>query len=197
VSIATDLSVHRNFKKEQLYWAFGHNTQAIFHFTPTDGIYVGFAYFSNGKFKNKVTATAKSLLTNPQQVTYINSAKMQLKQFAIGWRKYLKGSADGEKSWNLYAQAGFGVLFGRVENIHSVSVDSAVYAMPVLNGTASFKRLTLDLGLGWEIPISGDFYLYTEAKVWVPTTDYPSSYIFVNNNAPLVGMLGIGFRIIF
>lgn len=197
VSVATDVCIQRNFKPEQLYSAIGHTTYLLFHITPKNAVYTSFAYYSNGNFKNNVTATAKSLISNPQQVAYINSAKMQLKQFAVGWRKYLKGTADAEKGWNLYAYAGFGLLLGKVENIHSVSIDSAVYAMPVLSGNASFKRLTLDLGVGWEMPIANDFFLYTEARVWVPTTDYPSSYIFVNNNAPLVGMLGVGLRIIF
>ena len=109
----------------------------------------------------------------------------------------MKGTPDAEKSWNLYGFAGFGLLLGQVENTHSVSIDTAVYAVPVLSGKAQFKRLTMDLGVGWEIPIAGDFYFFTEGKVWIPTTDYPSKYIFVNNNAPLVAMLGLGIRILF
>ncbi len=197
VSVATDVGVQRNFKKEQLYSAIGHTTYFIVHLTPKDAVYTSFAYYSNGNFKNNVTATAKSPLTTPQQVNYINSASMRLKQFAIGWRKYLKGTADAEKGWNLYTYAGFGILLGSVENTHSVSIDSAMYALPVRSSLGKFKRLTLDLGVGWEMPIANDFFFYTDARVWVPTTDYPSNYIFVNNNAPLVGMLGIGLRIIF
>jgi hypothetical protein len=67
----------------------------------------------------------------------------------------------------------------------------------VLSGKANFKRLTVDLGIGWEIPIGGDFYFFTEGKVWVPASNYPSKYIFVNNNAPYVAMLGTGIRIVF
>ena len=196
-SLATNLDVQRNLKKEQLYWAAGHTTQLLFHLTPKEGIYVWFAYYSNGHFNNNVTAIAKSLNTNPQQVNYVNSGLMRLKQFSAGWRKYLKGTPDAEKSWNLYGFAGFGLLLGQVENTHSVSIDTAVYAVPVLSGKAQFKRLTMDLGVGWEIPIAGDFYFFTEGKVWIPTTDYPSKYIFINNNAPLVAMLGLGIRILF
>lgn len=196
-SLATNLDVQRNFKKEQKYWAAGHSTQLLFHLTPKEGIYVWFAYYSNGHYKNNVTAIAKSTNTNPQQVNYVNTGLMRLKQFSAGWRKYLKGTPDAEKSWNLYGFAGFGLLLGQVENTHSVSIDTAVYAVPVLSGKANFKRLTLDMGLGWEVPIAGDFYFFTEGKVWIPTTDYPSKYIFVNDNAPLVAMLGIGLRILF
>lgn len=197
LSIATEIGIQRNFKKEQLYWAGGHTTHALFHFTPKDGIYLLFGYFSNGKFKNNVTATAKSVIISPRQINFINSAKMRLKEFSLGWRKYLKGTADAEKGWNLYGSAGFGLLLGRVENIHSVAIDTAAYDIPVRSGTGTFKRLTVDLGLGWEMPIAGDFFVYTEGRVWIPTTDYPSKYIFVNNNAPIVATLGVGLRIIF
>ena len=196
-SIATDAGIQRNFKKGQRFWAIGHTTQAQFHITPKNGVYVLFAYYTRGIFKNSVTATAKSPLTNPQKINYTNSATMRLKQFSVGWRKYLKGTPDTEKGWNLYANAGFGLLLGTVENIHSVNIDTAFYTVPVRSGKAGFKRLTLDLGLGWETPLGGDLYFYTEGKVWIPTTDYPSKYIFVNSNAPLVAMLSAGIRIIF
>lgn len=196
-SVASDLSAQRNFKKEQLYWAIGHTIHGIFHLTPKNGVYVWFGYFSSGHFQNSLNATAKSPLTVPQQVHYTNTARMRLKQFSAGWRKYLKGSPDIESGWNLYGYAGFGLLLGRVDNVHSVGIDTAVYNLPVRSGKANFKRLTLDLGLGYEIPIGGDFYLYTEGRVWIPTTDYPSKHIFVNENAPFVAMLGAGIRIIF
>ena len=196
-SLATDISLQRNFKKEQLYWAVGHSTQTLFHLTPKDGIYVWFAYYSNGRFQNNVTADAKATITIPQKINYTNSARMRLKQFSIGWRKYLVGAADAEKKWNLYSYAGFGLLLGRVENIHSASIDTALYTVPVQSGNASFKRLTMDLGLGWEIPLGGDLFFYIDGKVWIPTTDYPSQYIFVNNNAPLAAMLCMGVRVLF
>jgi hypothetical protein len=196
-SIATDLDIQRNFKEGQLYWAIGSTVQALFHLTPKEGIYAWFAWFSNGEFENDVTATAKSPLTIPQQVHYTNSARMKLKQFSTGYRRYLKGTPDAEEGWNLYAYAGFGLVIGSVENIHSVSPDTTAYAVPVFGGKGRFKRLTLDLGAGYEFPLGGDFYFYAEARVWVPTTDYPSKFIFANNNAPFVGMLGAGVRIIF
>ena len=196
-SVASDVGLQRNFKKDQSYWAVGHTTQAQFHLAPKDGIYVWFAYYSSGRFQNSINATAKSPLTLPQQVHYTNSSRMRLKQFSVGWRKYLKGTPDAEDGWNLYGYAGFGLLLGRVDNTHSVFIDTAVYNVPVQSGKANFKRLTMDLGLGFEFPIGGEFYLYSEGRVWIPTTDYPSKYIFVNNNAPFVAMLGAGVRILF
>jgi hypothetical protein len=196
-SIATDLGVQRNFKKEQQYWAFGQTINALFHLAPKDGIYLWFAYYSNGRFNNNIAATAKSPFTVPRQINYVNSGKMRTKHFSVGWRRYLKGSPVAENGWNLYGYAGLGLLAGRIENIHSINIDTVSYTMPVLSGTANFKRLTLDLGLGWELPLSGGFSVYAEGRTWIPTTDYPSKYIFVNDNAPFVGMFNIGLRILF
>jgi hypothetical protein len=88
-------------------------------------------------------------------------------------------------------------MLGRVINTYSVSIDTTLYNVPVRSGKANFKRLTLDLGLGWETPLGGDVYFYTEGRAWIPTTDYPSKYIFVNKNAPFVASLNFGVRILF
>jgi hypothetical protein len=196
-SIATDLGLQRSFKKGQQYWAGGHTIQAQFHFTPKEGAYAWVSYYTNGKFSNNVTATAKSTVTVPQQINYVNNALMRFKQVSIGWKKYLKGTFDIEEGWNIYGYAGFGLILGRVENTHSVSIDTVVYNVPVRLGIGNFKRLTVDLGLGWEIPLGADIFLYAEGRVWIPTTGYPSKYIFVNANAPLVGMINAGIRILF
>jgi hypothetical protein len=196
-SIASDLGLQRSFKKGQQYWAGGHTIQAQFHFTPKDGAYVWLSYYTNGKFSNDVTATAKSTTTLPQQINYVNSASMRFKQVSIGWKKYLKGRSDIEEGWNIYGYAGFGLILGRVVNSHSASIDTVVYHVPVRVGKANFKRLTLDLGLGWEVCLGADIFFYAEGRAWIPTTDYPSKYIFVNANAPLVGMINAGIRILF
>ena len=197
ISIATDIGVQRNFKKEQKYWAIGQTINAIFHLTAKEGVYVWFAYYSNGKFKNNLTATAQSPLTLPQKINYKNSASMRVKHFSMGYRKYLRGTADAENNWNLYAYGGLGLLAGRIENTHSVAIDTSLYNVPVLSGKGNFKRLTLDLGVGWELPLSGGFSVYAEGRTWIPTTDYPSKYIFVNDNAPVVGMVNVGLRLLF
>ncbi|HEX4876357.1 MAG TPA: hypothetical protein VFV31_06765 [Chitinophagaceae bacterium] len=196
-SVATDLGVQRSLKKEQQFWAWGHTVNLVFNLTNKDGIYVWFAYYTNGKFSNRLTAAAKSPLTNPQQVSYTNNASMRFKHFSLGWRKYLVGNCEAEKGWNLYASAGFGLLPGRISNSYSVSIDTSLYAVPVREGRANFKRLTADLGLGWEKPIGADFFLYTEARVWIPASDYPSKYLFVNDNAPLTATMNAGIRILF
>ena len=196
-SMATDLGLQRSFKKEQQYWAGGHTVHLHFHFTPKDGAYIWMSYYTPGKFSNHVTATAKSTSTTPQQINYVNNAEMRFKHFSIGWKKYLKGSSDMEEGWGLYAYGGFGLLLGRVVNSHSVPIDTNFYFAPVRTGKANFKRLTADLGLGWEVPIGADIFFYTEGRVWIPTSDYPSKFIFVNDNAPLVAMLNAGLRVFF
>jgi hypothetical protein len=122
---------------------------------------------------------------------------MRLKHFSVGYKKYFTGGADIEKGHSLYGYAGFGLLPGRIENRHDAAIDTSLYDLPVLSGTANFKRLTFDLGAGWERPIGGDFFFYAEARVWIPTTDYPSNYLFQNRNAPFVGMLNAGLRVFF
>jgi len=195
--MATDLGIQRSFKQEQQYWVIGQTVHALFHITPKEGAYMWFSYFTNGNFKNSLVANARSQITNPQQIPYTNRAKMRLKQFSVGYRKYIRGAADIEKGWSLYGYGGFGLILGRIENTHSVSIDTALYSVPVLSGKANFKRLTFDLGLGWEMPIGIDAYIYSEGRLWIPTTDYPSHYLFVNNNAPFVAMVAAGLRILF
>ncbi len=196
-SFATDLGVQRNFKKEQQYWAIGQTVHTIFHFTPKEAVYIWFCYYTNGNFRNDVIATGKDPFLTPHEVPYVNRSKMRLKQFSVGWKKYLAGAEDIEKGWSIYAYAGFGLLLGRVINTHSIALDTSIYNVPVLSGKANFKRLTVDVGLGWETPVGGDFFFYAEGRAWIPTTDYPSKFIFVNTNAPLVGMFDAGLRLRF
>ena len=142
-------------------------------------------------------ASAKLPATSPQQINYVNKAEMRFKQFSLGWKHYLKGAFNSEDKWNLYGYAGFGLMLGRVVNNHSLTIDTSLYNVPVRSGKANFKRLTVDLGLGWEVPLSSDIFFYNEARVWIPTTDYPSNYLLVNKNAPLVASLNFGIRILF
>jgi len=196
-SFLTDLSVQHNFKKGQQYTVIGQTIQTNFNFTPKEAAYVWFAYYSNGKFEDKLTATARSLSTQPQQIAYTNQAKMRLKQISIGYKRYLIGNSDAETGINVYASAGFGLVLGRMQNAHSVSIDTSLYKVPVYAGEANFKRLTIDPGLGVERYLGADFYVYGEIRCWVPTTDYPSKFISQNENAPWTGMASIGMRIRF
>ena len=199
VDFATDLSILRNFAPGQQFWAFGQDLK--FHFFPVvkDGIYFSACYFSDGKFKDHLTATAKSPTTIPQEIQFVNHARLRMKIMTIGWKHFIKGNNEAEESWNLYSIAGFGLMFGRATNEYSTVVDTSLYTLPAqpVNGEGHFKRLTLDLGLGYEYPLVYEIFIYAEARVSIPTSEYPSKYLAVNNNAPFPGMLSAGLRMIF
>jgi hypothetical protein len=196
-SLATDLSILHSFKTGQRYWSIGQTVNFNFHVTSKDGAYAWISYYSPGKFHNDLQASAKSTTTLPQQINYRNSAQLKFKHISIGWKRYLKGDCDAEKKWNLYSYAGFGLMLGSITNTHSVPVDISNYDVPVREGKANFKRLTLDVGLGLEFPVGADVFLYLEGRALIPTTDYPSPYLFVNSNAPFTGAANIGVRILF
>jgi hypothetical protein len=199
VSVATDASVLRSFKEGQQFWAFGQDVVMNWNFTPRSGAYAWVSYYSNGNFENPLSADAKSSTTVPQQISFTNKAQVRFQHVSLGWKYYLVGRSDVENTWSLYTISGLGILFGKASNVYSATIDTSLYTTPQnpINGSGHFKRLTLDLGLGWEIPIGGDLFVYAEAKTWLPTTDYPSEYLLVNQNAPVTGMLTAGFRILF
>jgi hypothetical protein len=195
-SLATDFSLLRSFKKSQRYWAVGQTVHVHFHFTPKDGAYAWLSYYSEGRFRNEAAAPAKSPSTIPQLLRYDNAAALRFKHISIGWRHYLKGGSNYVKGLNTYGIAGFGLMLGSINNTHSVIVDTSQYTLPVEPGKANFKRLTLDLGLGLEMHLGADIYFYFEGRGLIPTTDYPSRHLFVNDNAPFTATANVGFRIL-
>ena len=199
VSVATDISLLRNFKPHQQFWAFGQNVKFDFNPTAKDGLFVAMGYYSPGRFHDKLIAEAKSPATIPQQISFTNHAKVRLKEFSLGWKHFLKGNNEIEEGWNLYGLTGFGLVFGKAENGYSVILDTSLYNLPQqpLNGTGRFKRLSFDLGLGFEFPIADEIYFYSDARVCIPTTEYPSKFLDENNNAPFPLMLSAGVRILF
>ena len=196
-SLLTDLSTQHNFKKGQRYTVIGQTIQANFNVTPKEAVYVWFAYYSNGKFDDKLNASARRLTTNPQQISYTNQSKMRLKQISVGYKKYLLGNFEVENGISVYSSIGFGLVLGRMQNASSVTIDASLYDVPVYAGQANFKRLTIDPALGLEQYLGGDLYVYAELKCWIPTTDYPSKFILRNENAPFTGMASLGMRIRF
>ena len=197
LSLATDVGVLHSFKKGQRFFTFGHTIQAQVHFTKKDALYFWLSYYIDGKFENKLEAFAKAPATVPQQIKFTNNAAMRLRQFSVGWKRYLKGSYDNEKTYNYYGYAGWGILFGKMINEFKPAIDTALYVVPISDGEGSFKRLTIDLGLGMETHLGNAWYLYGEGRVWLTTSDFPSKYLYVNNDAPIMGMLNVGLRILF
>ncbi len=196
-SLATDFNLQRSFKENQRYWAVGQTVYLHYQLSHRNGAFGSFVYYSNGRFENELQATAKGPITTPQQITYISRTKMSFKEIVFGWKHYFAGSASDEHGLNLYSLLGLGLIFGHVENLHSMPIDTSVYYVPVLQGNRNFKRLTLDLGAGVEIPLGAEIYLYTELKAPIPITYFPSRYLLVSKYAPLTTSLSLGFRIFF
>jgi hypothetical protein len=197
LSIATDFNALHNFRKSQEFWAFGPSFHAVFHLNPKTAAVVSFGFFSYGKFKNNLNATAFQPTTIPQQVIFTNTSKMRLNHFSIGWRNFLKGQTNTKHDWNLYTNLGLGLLSATVLNDFSPMPDTANYQVPVLPGRGEFKRLTLDVAIGVDIHLISDMYFYSEMKSFIPTSSYPSKYLLVNTDAPFPALLSGGFRIMF
>src|SRR5262249_19248839 len=149
------------------------------HFTTKGGAYASLSYSSNGNFTNQLSATAKTATTSPQEISFTNKAQLRAVQISLGFKHYFVGSTEAEVNWNLYTITRFGLMFGKVHNSYSTTIDTGQYNAPEqpVNGNGHFKRLTLDLGLGLEIPVGTELYLYVNGKVWIPTSDYPSKYL--------------------
>lgn len=196
-SVSPDLSIMRNFSPKQKFFALGQTVQGHFHFSKKESGYAWFTFFTPGKFKNNFIATAKMPGTSPAAIPFKATARWRNNQVSIGWKHYFKGSFDAETGWNLYSTAGFGLMFTKVENIFAPAIDTNLYNTSIRPGANEFKRLTFDLGLGIEYPLGGDFFLYGDARTWIPATRYPSPYLHSNKNVPLPFILAVGLRILF
>ncbi|MCX8018895.1 MAG: hypothetical protein N2747_00205 [Chitinophagaceae bacterium] len=194
---ATDAGVQYNFSRQQRFVVLNHTLQAQLHINRRDALYVWLAYTTTGRFKNKLTASARSVSQSPQSLPFQNKSSMQFRHFSIGWKRYLKGTYDAERLISVYALAGFGILFGNIKNQHMPAVDTSLYAVPVLFGRSQFTRLTYDAGMGAETPLGTDAFLYGEIKCWLVADGYPSMYLVNNNRTPRMGMLNLGIRILF
>jgi hypothetical protein len=197
LSVAPDLSLMRNFSPKQKFWSLGQTVQFNFHFSAKESGYAWITYYTPGKFKNNFTATAKSSATIPYTIPFKASARWRNNEVSLGWKHYFKGRFDAESGCNIYGLAGFGLMFTKVENSFSPVVDTSLYISPTRSGNSEFYRLTIDLGAGVEFPIGGNFFLYSDVRTWIPTTNYPSPYLHNNKNVPLPFMISGGMRILF
>jgi hypothetical protein len=198
-SLATDLSLLRNFDGRQKFTVAGQTVIPQWHFDKKTSVYAWFSYHGNGKYKSTLTATAKSPSTQPQSFTFTNNSEMRLRQLSIGLKKYLTGSYENLDNVSFYGAAGFGLIFGSAINNFLPVVDTSLYTTQnnVVNGSGDFKRLTLDVIAGLDFPIAYEVFVYTEARIHIPTTNYPNSYLLKNSNAPFLGGINIGIRVLF
>ena len=198
-SLATDISLLRNFDGQQPFTVIGQSVHGEWHVEEKNTLYAFFTYHSNGKYANDLTASAKTTGTQPQNFSFTNRSEMRLRHLSFGVKRYFLGSYKKLEKVNLYASGGFGLIMGTAVNNFSVTVDTALYTVQnnVLNGSGDFKRLSFDLATGFEIPVAYEIFVFSEARIHIPTTNYPNSYLLKNNNAPFLGGINLGIRILF
>lgn len=197
-SIATDVSLLRSFTKGSSFWAIGQTVQAQYHFHSKTSAYGSICYYTNGAFKNQLSAIATDSSIGLQQLNYTSKTTLRFRQFSVGFRHYFKGASNSEATWNLYGLAGFGLLLVRATNAYNIPVDTTQYHIPQqsLAGAKNIVRLTADVGLGIETLLGGGIYLYTDLRTWIQTSRFPSPYLY-NNALPRVAILSGGIRILF
>jgi hypothetical protein len=196
-SLGTGVSVLRNLSPQQKFWAIGQTVQANAHFSPTQSAYAWLDYYTEGKFKNSFTASAKSPLTSPQQIAYTATGRLTYRHFSLGWKHYFKGSYQSQKELVLYGSAGFGFLFAKVRNSYNRSIDSSLYQVQTIEGANKIRRLTFDISAGSELPVGGNFFLFGEARTWLPASGNTSPYLHNQKNVPLPVMVSAGLRVLF
>lgn len=197
-SIATDVSVLRSFTKGSAFWAIGQTVQAHCHFTEKASGYASVCYYTNGNFRNQLSAVAKDSSVSPQQLAYTSGTALRFRQFSLGFRHYFKGTYNSEATWSLYGLAGFGLLLVRATNEYNIAVNAAQYNIPqnAVAGAKNIVRLTADVGLGIETLLGGGIYLYSDLRTWIQASRFPSPYLY-NNALPRVVILSGGIRILF
>lgn len=198
-SLATDVSLLHNFDGQQKFTVIGQTILPQWHFDKKSTLYAWFTYHANAKYKSTLIATAKSPSTQPQSFSFGNESQMRLRQLSIGYKRYLIGSFENLENFNIYVAGGFGLMMGNASNAFSTNIDTALYTVQsnVVHGAGDFKRLTFDITGGVEFPVSYEIFIYSEIRMHVPTTDYPSSYLVKSSNAPFLGGINFGLRILF
>ena len=198
-SFATDVSLLHNFDPQQKFTVVGQTILPQWHIDKKNTVYAWLTYHANGKYENTLVATANSPTTQPQTISFSDQSEMKLKQISFGFKRYLVGSFDHLEKFNLYAAGGFGLMYGNASNTFSTNIDTALYAIQynVIHGAGDFKRLTFDITGGVEFPISYEIYIYSEMRMYIPTTDYPSKYLLNNSHAPFLCGINLGLRILF
>ncbi len=197
MSLGTEFLVQRNFSSGQEFWTIGQSIRGEWKMGRGPALYAGLSYFSAGKFTNGLEAPAKDPATLPQRVAFDNNGRLRFTEISLGLKPYILGKWDAEERWSVYGITGLGLLMGRVDNVQSTNIDTALYSLPVLPGRGRFGRLTLDLGLGIEVPMGGDLFIFSETKSFIPISTYPSAYLLDPGYTPLTLNMGLGVRVIF
>jgi len=193
--MASGASVLRNFSPDQRFWAFGQTIQTILHFSPKENAYASLDYYTEGKYNNHFTASAKSPATSPQELEYIATGRLSYRQISLGWKHYFKGSYIEPTDFSVYGLAGFGFLFAKVRNF--VPADTVLYNVIPTFGESKVRKLTFDLGLGAEQSLGGNFFVFVDSRIWLPASSHTSPYLSNQKNVPLTFILSAGIRVLF
>jgi hypothetical protein len=198
LSVNTNVSLTRNFNRQNTYFAVGNDVRLEYHFRDKLSGMVSFGYYSTGKFNNRVTTTALSPGTSPASITYGVNTKLGMQHLTMGARYFFKGNYKTEYGYNLYGYAGYGILFLQAGNTFDSQVDTSRYkAVAPYEGSGKINRLTLDLALGVDFAVGPDVYLYGETRAIISMTDYPSNYVRFNKGYPFPLSLNLGIRVLF
>ena len=89
-------------------------------------------------------------------------------------------------------------MFGKASNSYDKVVDTTLYnAQQPIEGSSAFRRLTIDVGLGTEFPLGGGVFVYSEVRTWLPSSHYPSEYLYKDNyNIPAIVAANVGLRLL-
>ena len=198
-SVATDISFLRNFDGQQPFTVIGQTVHGEWHIEDKVSLHAMFSYHSNGKYSNTLRASAKSQGIQPQSFSFTNRSEMRIRHLSFGVKKYFLGTYKKLEKINIYAAGGFGLIMGSASNNFATAVDTSLYTVQnnVLSGTGDFKRLSFDIASGIEFPVAYEIFLYSEARVHIPASSYPNNYLLKNNNAPFLGGINFGIRILF
>jgi hypothetical protein len=196
-SLATSVSGLQNFTPKQKFFVVGQKIQGDVHFSGKESGYASLEYYTEGKFKNNFSASAKSSLLSPQRLPFTATGRISVRQFSLGWKHYFKGGFSEQAGTTFYGLAGFGYLFASIRNSASPSFDTGSYTSPIIMGQGKVKRLTFDAGIGAETRLGGGVYAFADVRSWLPLSYTPSRYLHSSNRMPLTLMAGAGIRFLF
>lgn len=198
-SLATDVSLLHNFDGKQKFTVVGQSLIPQFHLDKKNTVYAWFTYHANGKYKSTLVAGAKSSSTQPQSISFINQSEMRLRQFSLGIKRYFIGSFEKLEKFSFYGTGGFGLIIGTASNSFSTFIDTSLYSVQnnIVNGSGDFKRLTFDITGGFDFPVAYEMFVYSEIRMHIPTTNYPNNHLLKNSNAPFLGTINLGIRVLF
>ena len=196
-SIATDLSLLRNFSDGQSFTVLGQTVQGQFHVSKKETFYAWIGYYEPGRVNGRYTTRAKQTTTAPAFKTFIVNSTWRFRELSLGWKHYFKSDYKDENKLSIYSLVGFGLLFNKINNVYNVKVDTALF-VPVqpFAGNTTDRKITFDLGVGGEFPFRGSIFLYADARTYIPASSFVSPYLH-NQNKMLPVMINVGLRVLF